>query len=345
MFAILFGVYAFCETDFCQFMVPNSYLVYAATFLSLSLLPFPILMIFKGAVDPSHRTLLIGLIYLNFLIFLLQIILNFSHILDFRETLSWSHILDLISILAILYACIFTNKKNYPHLRPLLFSLLPAFVGVIIDLSLFYVGYFAYNSFFFQFGILIFIVTQIFLFLSSYFKLTSETLQAKIYQELAFTDILTHLGNRNAYEEYIHQTESLLTEHSNLWCISADLNNLKNTNDQFGHLSGDTLIYDTGSLLRYCLGSDCKIFRTGGDEFVAFLMDRFPEEVEKCLSLFREKIDSYNKTHTPPIRIALGAGCYDFQNDQTLIHLISRVDALMYEDKRQTKQQEKVPNI
>lgn len=81
---------------------------------------------------------------------------------------------------------------------------------------------------------------------------------------LALTDSLTGLGNRRKLEVYLKQDFNI-----NTYLFMLDVDNLKNTNDQCGHLAGDDVLKKVAQILQeICVKTDGKAFRYGGDEFV-----------------------------------------------------------------------------
>jgi diguanylate cyclase (GGDEF)-like protein/PAS domain S-box-containing protein len=89
------------------------------------------------------------------------------------------------------------------------------------------------------------------------------------YQYISYHDHLTGLYNRLYFEDAVHRlsTERQLP----LSVIYADLNNLKEVNDQFSHLVGDHLIKEVANILKKSVRSEDIVSRWGGDEFVILL--------------------------------------------------------------------------
>jgi diguanylate cyclase (GGDEF)-like protein len=83
-------------------------------------------------------------------------------------------------------------------------------------------------------------------------------------------DQLTGLYNRRAYESDIAVYDDAAVE-ENLVFISMDVNGLKPVNDNFGHAAGDELLLGAARCMKRCLGPYGKIYRTGGDEFIALI--------------------------------------------------------------------------
>ena len=102
-------------------------------------------------------------------------------------------------------------------------------------------------------------------------KLTNERLTTQFLrerEELLYIDTLTGLLNRNHYS---HQAEALSASLGFPQAmVVADLNNLKRTNDTYGHAAGDRLIKLLADAAR-AHWPTAKGYRMGGDEFLLLL--------------------------------------------------------------------------
>ncbi len=97
----------------------------------------------------------------------------------------------------------------------------------------------------------------------------------------ALHDQLTNCKNRKALE-WLYSEE--LDRSRSLAVAMCDLNGLKEVNDNQGHDAGDRFILRTADIMRSVFGDD-KIYRMGGDEFIAVLTGVTEEE-------FRSKVGS-----------------------------------------------------
>lgn len=95
------------------------------------------------------------------------------------------------------------------------------------------------------------------------------------YNYLAYHDDLTGLPNRR----FIHEEMDQIIEEINagnkraLALLSIDLDRFKVINDNFSHLSGDSLLKKVSERISNCLGKNDVLARTGGDEFILLLKD------------------------------------------------------------------------
>jgi diguanylate cyclase (GGDEF)-like protein len=89
---------------------------------------------------------------------------------------------------------------------------------------------------------------------------------------MALTDEMTSLRNRRGFlEAGQHLLERQARGGGRAALFFFDLDNLKATNDAFGHAAGDSLIVRTARLLKRVFRGHDVLARIGGDEFVALV--------------------------------------------------------------------------
>lgn len=151
---------------------------------------------------------------------------------------------------------------------------------------------------------------------------------------LAYTDMLTGVKNRNAYEEYLNKLRRNRNMSGNLTVMVVDLNKLKEINDMFGHHSGDEALKTTARCLITSVGDKSEIFRIGGDEFVCFSNSNILSRISE----FRDKISFENIIKPYNLSVSLGYLIYSSNKDGLLDidDFIKRCDKLMYADKKKS---------
>lgn len=154
-----------------------------------------------------------------------------------------------------------------------------------------------------------------------------EQLRRKL-REQYITDQLTGLYNRSYYSECI---EKLKREMPDLFSvIVADCDHLKYINDTFGHMAGNDYIRSCADLMRTSLPEESMIFRTGGDEFVAFL----PGLEEKAAEVLADRIrENQEKYQIKGNALSVSIGCSTMMQGDTLEMCIEKADNNMYRDK------------
>ena len=158
--------------------------------------------------------------------------------------------------------------------------------------------------------------------------------------KLAYTDVLTGLGNSTAYKECTDNINKQIIggEKVAFSVVVIDINDLKKINDNYGHEMGDALIKDAVSVLKKVWRKNT--YRIGGDEFAAVLMNTDSEKTKKDIELFEEEMEAFRK-HNPDrvyyLQMAVGATVYDAKTDGEYADVFRRADSIMYEDKKEKK--------
>ncbi|RKM61893.1 sensor domain-containing diguanylate cyclase [Butyrivibrio sp. CB08] len=155
----------------------------------------------------------------------------------------------------------------------------------------------------------------------------------------AYVDALTGLNNRNSYIEYLQILEKKIAEDANyiFSVVVFDINQLKVINDDYGHDTGDRLIESIAGDIKVAFAGG-RIYRVGGDEFVAILEEA---DLSDRIATLREIVARKNKeapiTHNPDLDIGVSLGCatYDPKMDRTYSEVFNRADDAMYADKRE----------
>lgn len=182
-------------------------------------------------------------------------------------------------------------------------------------------------------------------FLSSYaFKVSNvvqKTLEEKNLKILAYTDNLSAMGNR----QYLQRKLDILDKSRNrdYAVIFMDINDLKYTNDHFGHEEGDHLIRMVSSSIKKAMDNMNGFYgRNGGDEFLSVLIPaNKATEVAKQINANLQKIKEEEKP-VFPVSLSLGIANYRETEEERRFSglemisssdVIRKADARMYEDK------------
>lgn len=111
-----------------------------------------------------------------------------------------------------------------------------------------------------------------------------------LYRDMANTDFMTELKNRNSYETD-RQNLDAKKKWNGLTVAVIDVNNLKPVNDRLGHAVGDDCIVNAARVLQSVESQKVTAYRYGGDEFI-LLLENYPEP-EKLLVRVKEKFAKY----------------------------------------------------
>ncbi len=155
-------------------------------------------------------------------------------------------------------------------------------------------------------------------------------------RELAHKDILTGLYNRRGFMSFADQLLKLSDRaQRGLILIYADLDNLKQINDVYGHEAGDRAIESIAAVLKETFRKSDIIGRVGGDEFAILAMEAKAESLDALRKRLKQnlKMTKYNIDSLHPLTFSLGIIYYNPEKPRSIEALLKSADQLMYEEK------------
>lgn len=153
--------------------------------------------------------------------------------------------------------------------------------------------------------------------------------QGNLYK-YAYRDSFTGLYNRNYWEQLISGVlHRPIPKRFTL--IVIDVDNLKNLNDNKGHLAGDKAIRIVGKSIRESIRKQDIAVRYGGDEFFILLANTKKAIVEKVINRVKENIRKRGKEENIHIEISVGTACSDCTCE--IGKIINIADSKMYKEK------------
>ena len=228
------------------------------------------------------------------------------------------------------FASYFSKTKNMKG------SILWGFLSLGIYLTLYfvtrnrvptyYVESWLENTFFVLHITLAFIFVCFYLFVFTKYTLSLEN---KITYE-SRTDELTQLNNRYGLYDYFNQLSNKRSYSLALF----DIDNFKNINDTYGHITGDFILKKLASIASTTL-KDAFVCRYGGEEFVIVLeKNRCYEELEKLRKNVEKEVFEYEgKKH----KITITIGAHAYLKDMSLEKWVNVADEKMYAGKNSGK--------
>ncbi|GHW00355.1 hypothetical protein lacNasYZ03_00420 [Lactobacillus nasalidis] len=171
--------------------------------------------------------------------------------------------------------------------------------------------------------------------LNRFNNFTQKISDLTIHQDnvLMRTDVMTGMHNRYAYEEKLSQ-EALAQGGKNCLAFSIDINGLKETNDNKGHVAGDELIQQVSEIIKSVLGKNGDCYRIGGDEFAA-IVPGGPEEGERYKHLLEIEAVKWRIETGQKISFSIGYADSESHPKANLERLMQLADQQMYQSKRQ----------
>ena len=156
-----------------------------------------------------------------------------------------------------------------------------------------------------------------------------------------YVDALTSVRNKGAFDNYVAGLQEQLDrgEVTAFAIGMLDCDGLKEVNDSFGHDKGDEYLKASAHLICEVFRHS-PVFRIGGDEFAAVLINEDYENRDALASEFEREsrlICREAKERWQEIRISLGLAVYDPETDQNVEDTVRRADQIMYEKKRKLR--------
>ncbi len=156
-----------------------------------------------------------------------------------------------------------------------------------------------------------------------------EKRREELLIRISMTDEMTRLFNRRCYDEDLKEIRNgVLSDDFVLFSI--DVNGLKNVNDTKGHAAGDELIKGAANCLALTVGNKGKVYRTGGDEFMAVLHTKEPETIREKIG---ERAKEWHGIYTEEITMSVGYAALSKYPGASIDDLERYADADMYANK------------
>lgn len=164
--------------------------------------------------------------------------------------------------------------------------------------------------------------------------------------DMAVTDQLTSLYNRQGFEKMMHQWSGGMVAEKAV--VYIDMDNFKYYNDTFGHDLGDYVLVQFAGILKDAVSGCGYAVRFGGDEFVIVLNNKnayYAEDVVKGI------FDKLNNQLIPNLQKKIGSNCVipdnkklsfsagiaDCRESDNIADVLNNADKALYSVKRNSK--------
>jgi diguanylate cyclase (GGDEF)-like protein len=160
------------------------------------------------------------------------------------------------------------------------------------------------------------------------------------FKEMSITDELTGLHNSRHFFHRLKAEVERTDRYSHpLILLILDLDNFKQYNDTFGHLAGDSVLAETGKIIRKSIRSTDTAYRYGGEEFAILLPESGGQEslnfAERIRMEFESNVFPINQEKN--LRVTVSIGVAQYISGQKITAFIKRVDENMYVAKSEGK--------
>ncbi len=121
----------------------------------------------------------------------------------------------------------------------------------------------------------------------------------KDYRELDYavhSDPLSGLANRLGADAMIEKYLDKPVP-KDFACVMIDLTNIRQTNERYGHLAGNTQIREFSNILNTASVGLCYVARNGGNKFLAIFEKTDEDHVSTFLRNVETEVEEYNGSH------------------------------------------------
>lgn len=333
------GIYIVSDSHIAFLWTKNAAVNTLFTFSSLTL--FMVLLTIFISEMFYHR--IKALDYLTILFMLDYIFILSTYLLRIlppNTTQVTCHLLQFVTVLVVLYEGfkeLFIRKSDDKQYKIIMIGLMVMVLFGLLSLVMFYSKSSKY-AIPLCVGIVVFTAFLIWLFYERLYVVLEKEAKTNAYRDLAYKDTMTGVGNRTAYNNIIEQLDGI----KNVGLVAMDINNLKHTNDTYGHQEGDILIESAAKCIVSTFEDVGQIYRIGGDEFEVIIFGTDAIKVQSLLVKLTKKVEEMNASLSDRpwnLEIAYGYSvCCGTNESKNIEQLIKIADDRMYECKRKMKQ-------
>jgi diguanylate cyclase len=155
-------------------------------------------------------------------------------------------------------------------------------------------------------------------------------------EQLASRDALTGIWNRRHLDSLLHaELQRQQRFGGALSLCLVDVDHFKSINDRFGHLAGDAVLKRVAESMDTTLRNVDSLGRFGGEEFLAVLPGTAQADAAICAERLRVGVAALQGLTPGDSRVTVSIGVAEAQPGEVLADLLARVDAAMYQAKRE----------
>lgn len=335
LFALLLAIWSINESNMTVLLLRNNLSTSYVSFFTLMLLPYPFAKFVQTFYEDESP--IWNLFYkVNIIQIAFCLVAMLFRLYDLRQTLWTTHVM-LISVICIIVVesiRLIQDSKISHNVIVHLVCVVICLASLVLDLVGYYLGSHD-NSRYARIGFFLYILILGMSSMRESLSLMKKGQEASAFQKLAYTDQMTGLNNRTCFNK---DFEIMSHNPNDIAVIDFDLNNLKKTNDTYGHSAGDKYIITCATIIREIFDGIGKCYRVGGDEFVALIEKASTIDMTYYLAMLESSVDNANK-NVDKFKMAIAYGCttYDPETDKNLEDTYNRADKIMYKNKEDKK--------
>ncbi len=330
------AIWLISESNLLQFITGDTFILGHLPYWSIQLLFIPFIFYVDSMYTPSHKSISQYLCMAFIINFILSTVLHMAGIAYYYNTLWIVHFLMLITLLYFIASIVYeTFAKKNRDAGVILLQISLLIFTALVEMAVFYLGD-NMNSLgvSLQTGMLLYLSACVISVAVKVRAIWAESMHTEYLSKIAYTDILTSLFNRYAFERDLELFKE--SEDVRKTIVTFDLNNLKYFNDNMGHQTGDNYLVHFAGLAKKYLGEYGNCYRIGGDEFSAILYNAPFDIVEQRLVTIQQKVKNFDKSNKAGV--AFGHLQYDKDEYPDIMDYIHHLDEGMFKNKVIIKQ-------
>ncbi len=345
VFSICIGCWSICSYNldylFTSSLKVKTYLEY----LSLYLVLFPLLLYFREDVEARGKRWESFTYYLllsiEIQLFVISAICQFGNIVHFPVFVRVFQIfMGLVGVFIVIL--IFQDMRDERTHKILVIGFAVMLAFAARDLIAFNFTKYSKSAgteseckSYVAAGALLFVVAMLVDFINEIRKQMYRNAETQLLEKIAYVDVLTGLYTRRKCEEVFEKIDGRGYEFA---IVQFDLNNLKNTNDLYGHEAGDDLILRFADILRNVFNEGETLGRMGGDEFIVIVTDAYDYNMKAKLERLEASIERDNEAHKESgVEVSTSYGyCLSSEfSEATARDVYKEADRRMYKQKEE----------
>lgn len=340
--SILVGCWLLEETNFTQLLYSNPLVHWLFDYFFFITMPITFFY-FIEELSGIHNDKGLGILtYVDIAIIILSLVLQVGWKVILPKTLLFTHLFLIISLLYVVFFFVREIKQGNTRMRNYLPAILILVVGAFIEIGNYYIRVYVQligQNVALTFSFLVFFVyLGVQVYRTSVYKI-QELADATTYHKLAFIDFSTGVYNRTAYYTFVEKFDEKISQP---YCIILfDMNNLKKINDTYGHLYGDRVIKTFSDCAQRAFGIYGKVYRIGGDEFLALIRNPVFEQVQEACSRFERNVTNQQEVQYK-FTVAYGLTLFSAKIGDDFFAAQKAADANMYKMKTLMKKEHKM---
>ena len=338
-FAIVCSVWIATETQILSVLTGSPFAVHFLDYMAMDFISFPALMFIAYLSSNKNSVIVVISGILTVLLVGFSIVSTMLDFKDYHQLIICSQVLIIISIIAVIYFIVSGLMQKKVRMTTVLFLFSPFILSIILAIW----GIISYNRYNIKLGfpylkiaLFIFILDCGIYEFKSISDMSRRSQYAEIMEKIAYSDSLTGLLNRAAFNR---ETDAAAKKKTPYTFVMLDMNYLKLVNDRLGHAYGDEYLKSLAECIKNSFNHGEKCFRIGGDEFFIMSKESVGSQIfNRSINTLNRQVEDYNDDNNPdiPLSIAIGISEYNPEKDD-IEDSIRLSDKNMYTDKTAVK--------